>query len=1330
MSVCQQHVYTASYRGRTYTAEQFENKPELISKSRKDKDLKCPEGCRLSFVLAHTRQVHGETIYVKSHFRHTSSCERSTCGFCTKYGSGGESKEHLEAKAIIAANSNVILTRQCHHPHCRRNIRIPLTGQGIMEYKIAPYFIDVMFDSVAVEIKHSSSVKGKKREMLNRNYIWYEVSSEYSVRHNIHEFEVLDTSGDYFCDGKTCQHGEDMKETERRERLEHLRRLREKREREQAAREQAAKEEEQRKKETAERWEEAARERELQWFRQQNTRTCTFQHIGTARHRDSDYNLAVRLYGRQADGKSVSITVEGVSAYGYIGLAPDNTFISRVDSLLRWYLSMQRTKSKMKRHKKEEGEELSIADQYKNFTYWFEKNADVHVSWSTVNGYNIRYVLPGAGPKVGRFEVYSYEHFRVLSTLFRSPDSFHESLVKFRRPLDGYAAIAYRDPLPVMPTSVTAYVDDCHLYETMFKPELVWMVDHQLPACSWMTVNNAVAVQHGSSCDLNFKCRADAVRACSEPPIPMAPFRVLSYDIEAVPYVNPDTGECEFPDPKRDSIVTIGVAAFDMVSAKMEQTVFMLEIKGQTQCQNLSKLSDEMKTDEFDPSTTTVCSFIDESEMLAAFAEYIREYDADIITGYNVLNFDNVYLLQRIQALCECEIGSQCDKCAKARTFSRIDRPSTLKKKYTHTKQRGGQESWEAWIEGRDWMDVYRVVMTDHKLRSYKLDNVCSELLGTKKIHIAYDDIPKHQQTPAGREFLAQYCVKDAWLPCQIIIRRCKLVNALQMSQVTGVPLTDILHRGQQIRTLTLMLQFVKARCRKEPEHPRWYLPDESGKKPPPIDGFEGAVVIRPLPGFYQTPVVTLDFASLYPSIMRAYNMCFSTLVPSLAEAKRRKLKWSEETHNIKDPAHPNYPEVRPVRSFDYPEGGKFEYVARDTDVSFVTSKTRVGILPEILEQLLSNRKRVKKLRKQFHEKSMDYAVLDGRQLALKVCANSVYGFTGAGMGYLGEKRIASSVTRVGRGMANHTKWMCEDRYKDHGLQIVYGDTDSVFANIPPSMCDTNCSQEELIAKVDKIGDEMGKFCTQAFLPPNDLEYEKFYYPILLKGKKRYAGHKFEPGLAPKLDVKGFECVRRDFAPIVSKTQKKILVKLCKENNVQGAIDLARETVVRLLENDVPIEDLTMSKQLTRKPEDYKNPAPHTELAKRLQREQPAHIAPKTGDRIPYLIRPGYKGEKTCMRAVTPEDVREGREAADTRWYLSNQLQQPLQRIFDMIMDNASEIFQVNQTKTPQTISNDMMRTFVQRTQVNRAVKRTAESIQAKAKRRRTKPKDIRSFFN
>ena len=567
-----------------------------------------------------------------------------------------------------------------------------------------------------------------------------------------------------------------------------------------------------------------------------------------------------------------------------------------------------------------------------------------------------------------------------------------------------------------------------------------------MPACSWMNVSKffccsyeAQANHTKTSCGVEYTCLPSDVTPCADPPIPMAPFRVSSYDIEAMPYVNPETGECEFPDPTRDCITTIGVTSFNMVDMKMIQTVFMLEFKGQKQCSTLPMLPAEMQTDAYDPAVTVVHSYLDEFEMLRGFSEFIRAYDPDIITGYNVLNFDNVYLIQRIEALCPQHDGPYCKKCSSIRTFSRIDRPTTLRKRYTHTNQRGGQETWEAWIEGRDWMDLYRVVMTDHKLRSYKLDNVCSELLGTKKIEIAYDDIPKHQKTPEGRVFLAQYCVKDAWLPCQIIIKRCKLVNAIQMSQVTGVPLTSILHRGQQIRTLLLMLRQVKSRCRLNPSHHRWFLPDEF-KKIPVEGGFEGAVVITPKPGFYETPVVTLDFASLYPSIMRAYNMCFSTLIPRFADTFG-KYKWSPETHMIKDIKDENYPEVRPVRSFDYPEGGKFEYKWTKTDVCFVTTKKRVGILPEILEQLLNERKRVKKLRKKYGEKSMDYAVLDGRQLALKVCANSVYGFTGASTGYLGEKRIASSVTRVGRGMANHTKWMCEDKYKDHGLEIVYGDT-------------------------------------------------------------------------------------------------------------------------------------------------------------------------------------------------------------------------------------------------------------------------------------------------
>jgi len=1060
-----------------------------------------------------------------------------------------------------------------------------------------------------------------------------------------------------------------------------------------------------------------------------NMNMLTFQHIGTARHRGDENTMDVMLYGRQADGTSTAVHVKGITAYGFVRTRLTPVHQRVIGEWVRWVTSMQRSDRNSAKYKKEH-DEKKPNDEVLNYWQWCHSTAKLEpgdMVWEKTAGFNIRYVRDVEPPAVHKFTVRRYDIWRALLSIFREPDKVYTRIQKFRATMLSFVPENGKQHVPGMPGTLD--LRGCQIYETMFQPEIVWMVDHQLPACSWMIVPNANPRDKPvTTCNVEYTCGPGDVQPCAQPPIPMAPFRVTSYDIEAMPFLNPETGESDFPESHRDCITTIGVTSFNVVDQKMQQVVFMYEPEGETNA-CLPVLSEEMKTDEYDPSESVVHSYRSEFDMLRGFSEYIREYDPDIITGFNVLNFDNVYLIERIQALCPDHDGPYCPRCASARTFSRIKRPTTLRKKYTHTNQRGGQESWDAWIEGRDWMDLYRVVMTDHKLRSYKLDNVCLELLGTQKMHIAYDDIPKHQKTTAGRAFLAQYCVKDAWLPCQIMIKRCKLVNAIQMSQVTGVPLTSILHRGQQIRTLLLMLQFVKARCRKDPSHPRYFLPDESANKPAPMDGFEGAVVIRPLPGFYQTPVVTLDFASLYPSIMRAYNMCFSTLIPSFREAKKLNLAWTPETHMVKDPADENYPEVRPARSFEYPEGGAFEYVSSDDDVCFVTTKKRVGILPEILQQLLSNRKQVKKMRKKFHEKSMDYAVLDGRQLALKICANSVYGFTGAGMGYLGEKRIASSVTRVGRGMANHTKFMCEEKYKDHGLQIVYGDTDSVFANIPPSMCDTNCSTEELIAKVDKIGDEMGKFCTQAFLPPNDLEYEKFYYPILLKGKKRYAGHKFEPGLQPKLDVKGFECVRRDFAPIVSKTQKTILIKLCKENDIQGAIDYARSIVVKLLENKVPLEDLTMSKKLTRRPDEYKNPAPHTILAKRLQATQPAHIAPKTGDRIDFVIRPGFKGEKTCMRAVTPEDVRNGVASADTRWYLSNQLEAPLRRIFEMIMDNASSIFEVNTVQQAANISNPMMRSFVQRGPMRTTEKRSRDSVQFKKKKKAKKSRTISSFF-
>ena len=173
--------------------------------------------------------------------------------------------------------------------------------------------------------------------------------------------------------------------------------------------------------------------------------------------------------------------------------------------------------------------------------------------------------------------------------------------------------------------------------------------------------------------------------------------------------------------------------------------------------------------------------------------------------------------------------------------------------------------------------------------------------------------------------------------------------------------------------------------------------------------------MLEPTKGYYKSPVATLDFASLYPSIMMAHNLCYSTLIPKF------KVK--------------NYP-------------------AEDVTITpngdaFMKRSIKKGILPLILEELIAARKIAKNMLAMTTD-PFEKAVLDGRQLALKISANSVYGFTGATNGEFPCLPISSSVTAYGRVMIEQTKKMVEEKYlKENGYefdcQVIYGDTDSVM---------------------------------------------------------------------------------------------------------------------------------------------------------------------------------------------------------------------------------------------------------------------------------------------
>ena len=295
---------------------------------------------------------------------------------------------------------------------------------------------------------------------------------------------------------------------------------------------------------------------------------------------------------------------------------------------------------------------------------------------------------------------------------------------------------------------------------------------------------------------------------------------------------------------------------------------------------------------------------------------------------------------------------------------------------------------------------------------------------------------------------------------------------------------------------------------------------------------YEGAVVIEPTRGFYKDPVATLDFASLYPSIMMAHNLCYSSLVP----------KFRIKEHNIEDLTH--------TPNGDY----------------FVKASVKKGILPMILEELLGARKRAKQELAKATD-PFERAVLDGRQLALKISANSVYGFTGAQVGQLPCLAISSSVTSFGREMIESTKQLVLQKFtKKNGYEfdseVIYGDTDSVMVKFGTSD----------IATAMELGKEAAAFVSTHFITPIKLEFEKVYCPYLLMNKKRYAGlYWTKPDKYDKMDCKGIETVRRDNCAIVKDIVQGVLNELLINGDPDAATNYCKGVISDLLQNRVDL---------------------------------------------------------------------------------------------------------------------------------------------------------------
>ncbi|KAJ3190847.1 DNA-directed DNA polymerase delta [Irineochytrium annulatum] len=462
------------------------------------------------------------------------------------------------------------------------------------------------------------------------------------------------------------------------------------------------------------------------------------------------------------------------------------------------------------------------------------------------------------------------------------------------------------------------------------------------------------------------------------------------------------------------------------------------------------------------------------------------------------------------------------------------------------------------------------------------------------------------------------------------------IFNYIEMARVTGVPFNYLLTRGQQIKVISQLYRKAK---------------DEGLLIPAlNIEGtdeqYEGATVIEPEKGFYEEPIATLDFTSLYPSIMMAHNLCYSTYLGNMGIIKG--LGLNEE-----------------------------DYVLTPNGDYFVKASVRKGLLPIILEDLIAARKVAKSDLKKATD-PFKKAVLDGRQLALKISANSVYGFTGATIGKLPLLAISSSVTAYGRKMIETTKELVEAKFNiangyEFDAKVIYGDTDSVMVKFGV----------KTVEEAMKLGGEAASYVTTHFVKPINLDFEKVYCPYLLINKKRYAGlYWTNPKKFDKLDAKGIETVRRDSCRMVSDVIDTCLKKLLIDRDVKGAEEYVKKIISDLMQNKIDLSQLVISKALGKA--EYAAKQAHNELAERMKKRD-AGSAPNLGDRVSYVIVKGTKDAAAYEKAEDPIFVLDNNLPIDTKYYLENQLSNPLMRIFEPILkEKASSLLAGDHVRTVQ----------------------------------------------
>ncbi len=569
-----------------------------------------------------------------------------------------------------------------------------------------------------------------------------------------------------------------------------------------------------------------------------------------------------------------------------------------------------------------------------------------------------------------------------------------------------------------------------------------------------------------------------------------------------------------------------------------------------------------------------------EEEMLKRFKELIIEQKPEIITGYFSDGFDFPYLKIRAN-----KYGIKLDVNA---DFSELMTGNNTDFRRGESKFRG--------ILHIDLLKFVRNIFGGNlKTESYSLNSVAKELIGAEKHDLDINDLARVWYKEP--EKLVKYCEYNL----QDAIITHKLCNALfpditEFTRILGLPTFDVI----RMRFSRLVENYIMKRAIDHnviaPNKPSNNEIEQRMQ-----ESIQGAFVFEPTPGIYED-VVIFDFRSLYPTIISAHN-----IGPE-----------SFKKENCQDK------ETVPGRE------------------QYWFCKDKKGFLPFVLEDIITNRRKLK-------QQKMT-PLLESRSYALKILANSFYGY----LAFYGARwysfESAASTTAYAR---DYIMKVIEEAQLD-GFKVIYADTDSCFIVLEKKKLKQSMSFMEKINK-----DLPGKM---------ELEFEGFFPRgifVGLKGSSRGAKKKYalikEDG---SMKITGFEMVRRNWSIFAKEVQEEVL-SLVLNNKNEEAVQYVKQKIEELRKGEVPISKLIIKTQITRELSKYSSISPHVKIAQKLA-DRGMRIVP--GMSIAYVISKGSGLVRD--RAMIPEEVTE----YDVEYYLKHQLMPAVESILAVLGYSEEEL--------------------------------------------------------